>query len=77
MLRSFFSAPVLAHMPMHGPQAFAKTFAPILENVSINPSRSMVKRTFSEPGVMLNSALGTIPFSAACFANDAAREISS
>ena len=39
---SAFSAPTLAHIPIQGPHAFAKTVAPMLLNTSKNPSLSMV-----------------------------------
>src|ERR1043165_8585800 len=64
-------------MPMQGPHAFAKTLAPILLNVSMNPSRSIVYRTVSEPGVMVNIAFVFKPLLATCFAKLAAREMSS
>ena len=42
VLRSCFSAPTLSHIPIQGPQAFAKTVAPMLLNRSKNPSLSIV-----------------------------------
>ena len=39
---SAFSAPTRAHMPIHGPHAFAKTVAPICPNVFKKPSLSIV-----------------------------------
>ncbi len=77
VLRSCLSAPWRAHMPMQGPQALAYTVAPILLKVSIKPSRSIVKRICSEPGVMLNSAFDFRFFAATCLARDTEREISS
>ena len=74
---SSFSAPSLSHIPIQGPQAFAKTVAPILSKVSINPSRSIVYLTNSEPGVIVKCDLVFKFFSDTCFAKDAAREISS
>jgi hypothetical protein len=53
---SCFSAPTLSHIPIQGPQAFAKTLAQSLSKVLRKPSLSIVKRTCSEPGVMVNSA---------------------
>ena len=40
------------HWPMHGPHTFASTVAPIASRSASRPSRSMVARTCSEPGVM-------------------------
>ena len=40
------------HWPMHGPHALASTVAPIASRSASRPSRSMVARTCSEPGVM-------------------------
>ena len=74
---SCFSAPILSHIPIHGPHAFAKTVAPICANISKKPSLSMVYLTSSLPGVMVNSAFVFKPFSATCFARLAARLISS
>src|SRR6218665_1001464 len=65
------------HMPIQGPQALAKTLAPMLLNVLIILSRSMVWRTISEPGVMVNSAFVFKRSAATCAAKLAAREISS
>src|ERR1051326_2502063 len=73
VLRSCFSAPARSHMPMHGPQAFANTVAPMLLNTCMNPSRLTVYRTCSEPGVIVNLDLAFIFFSFACFASDTAR----
>ena len=39
------------HWPMQGPHALARTVAPACSKVLVRPSRSMVARTFSEPGV--------------------------
>ncbi|MNE76852.1 hypothetical protein D3C80_1731130 [compost metagenome] len=77
MFLSSFSAPSLSHIPIHGPQAFAKTVAPILWKVSIKPSLSIVERTTSEPGVIVNCDFVFKFLSATCLANEAAREISS
>ena len=43
----------------------------------MKPSLSIVKRTCSEPGVIVNSDFVTKPFSTACCAIDADLEISS
>ena len=74
---SWFSAPARAHWPIHGPQAFANTSAPNCSKISIKPSLSIVYLTCSEPGVIVNLAFVLSPLSTACFAIDAAREISS
>jgi hypothetical protein len=39
------------HWPMQGPQAFASTTPPISSSARSWPSRSIVARTRSEPGV--------------------------
>ncbi len=39
------------HWPIQGPQAFARTVAPICSKVSMNPSRFMVLKIRSDPGV--------------------------
>ena len=62
---------------MQGPQALAKTSAPNCLKIRINPSRSIVYRTCSDPGVMVNLAFVFNPLSTACFAMEAALEISS
>src|SRR5690348_16239379 len=64
-------------MPMQGPHALAKTLAPILSNFSMNPSRSIVNRTCSDPGVIVNSDLVFNPLLATCSARLAALAISS
>ncbi|MNE30387.1 hypothetical protein D3C81_2020430 [compost metagenome] len=46
-------------------------------NVFNKPSRSAVKRTCSEPGLIPNSALVINPLSTACLAIEAARDKSS
>src|SRR5690606_8765625 len=74
---SFFSAPCLAHCPIHGPQALARTTLPIFSNTFKKPYRSTVYLTCSEPWVMVYSDLATSFFSTACCAKDAALEISS
>jgi hypothetical protein len=40
--------------PIHGPQALARTTAPTSSNTSLIPSRSIVARICSEPGVQRN-----------------------
>ena len=62
---------------MHGPQALANTSAPSFSKISINPSRSIVNLTCSEPGVIVNFAFVFKPLSTACFAIEAALDISS
>ena len=41
------------HWPMQGPQAFASTVPPTFSKMSRSPSRAMVARICSEPGVMV------------------------
>ena len=74
---SFFSDPSRFHWPMHGPQAFAKIFAPSFSKTSRYPSRSTVNLTCSEPGVTVKDDWALNPASFACFAIEAALEISS
>jgi len=62
---------------MQGPQALARTVAPAASNTSSRPSRSMVARTCSDPGVIMSGAFTVSPFSAAWRRMDAAREMSS
>jgi hypothetical protein len=62
---------------MQGPQALARTTPPISSNVLRKPSFSIVKRTCSEPGVMVNSALLLSFFVIAWRAREAERLISS
>ena len=49
------------HCPMHGPQAFARTVAPTASRSARRPSRSIVARICSEPGVTSNSVLAVRP----------------
>ena len=72
-----FSTSVRFHCPMHGPHAFASTVPPALTNVSSRPSRLMVARICSEPGVMLNGIFALTPIFAACRTMLAARPMSS
>ena len=65
------------HWPMHGPQALARTVAPIASRSASSPSRSIVARTCSEPGVISSSHLAVSPAAAACRAIDATRVMSS
>src|SRR2546423_2313256 len=65
------------HCPMHGPQALASTVAPIASRSASRPSRSMVARTRSEPGVTSSGTLARRPLALACRAIDAARVMSS
>ena len=71
------SEPWRFHCPMQGPQALARTTPPILTKASSCPSRAMVSRIFSDPGVMMNSDLALRPFAAASLAIDAERSRSS
>eukprot|EP01139_Manchomonas_bermudensis_P016486 Amastigsp_a512855_9.p3 type:complete len:271 gc:universal Amastigsp_a512855_9:1834-1022(-) len=65
------------HCPMHGPHALASTVPPTCSKVCMIPSRAIVARTCSEPGVMVNCALALMPAPSACLASDAARDMSS
>jgi hypothetical protein len=46
------------HWPMQGPHALASTVPPTASNASISPSRAMVARICSLPGVMQNGTCG-------------------
>jgi len=46
--------------PMHGPHAFASTKAPTFSSAEVNPSRSIVARICSEPGVHRNGTYHTV-----------------
>ncbi len=72
-----FWTSVRFHWPMQGPQALARTVPPTLEKISRRPSRSMVARICSEPGVMVKGTLALMPAAKACLATDAARCMSS
>jgi hypothetical protein len=63
--------------PMQGPQAFAKTTPPTLSKSLMKPSLSMVKRTSSEPGVMVNSLFVFKPLLTASLTMEAERLMSS
>ena len=58
-------SPVIAsgrlHWPMHGPHALASTVAPIASRSASRPSRSIVARVCSEPGVIEQRHLGGEP----------------
>ena len=54
-----------SHWPMHGPQALANTVAPMASRSASRPSRSMVARICSEPGVINSSVLTVSPRAAA------------
>src|SRR2546425_1169956 len=62
---------------MHGPQALASTNPPIDSKVCNNPSRSIVYRICSEPGVTVNSDFAFRFLASACLATEAERVISS
>ena len=66
-----------AHWPMHGPQALARTLAPIDSRSASRPSRSTVARTVSDPGVMSRGVWVRRPAAAAWRATLAARLMSS
>jgi len=72
-----FASFARSHWPMHGPQALASTVAPIASRSASRPSRSMVARICSEPGVTSNSVFARSPFAEAWRAIDAARVRSS
>src|SRR5581483_1332584 len=62
---------------MHGPHAFASTVAPMASRSARSPSRSIVPRTRSEPGVTRSGVFTRSPALAACRAIDAVRVMSS
>ena len=66
-----------AHWPMQGPQALARTSPPMASRSARRPSRSMVARTCSEPGVMSSLVLALSPLAEAWRAMEAARVMSS
>ena len=53
------------HWPMQGPQALASTVAPACSKAASCPSRSVVARICSEPGVTSSGARSSSPASAA------------
>ena len=71
------SMSVRSHWPMHGPQALASTVAPMASRSASRPSRSIVARTCSEPGVTSSWVFAVRPFADAWRAIDAARVMSS
>ena len=77
MLASPSVTSVRSHCPMHGPQALASTVAPMASKSARRPSRSMVARTCSLPGVISSSVWQVSPFSAAWRAMLAALVMSS
>ena len=74
---SCLSAPALAHCPIQGPQALVNMVASKSSKISSKPSRSAVKRTCSDPGLIPKVALVTSFLSTACLAMEAARDKSS
>lgn len=60
-LDSPLATSVLSHCPIQGPQALARTDPPTFSKASITPSRWMVARTCSDPGVMVKSDLVLSP----------------
>src|SRR5437868_14504068 len=62
---------------MQGPHAFANTTPPTFSNSFINPSRSIVNRTNSLPGVIVNSDCAFSPLPTASLTIEALRLISS
>ncbi len=77
VLRWSFAPSGRDHWPMHGPQALASTVAPAASKMPSSPSRSMVARTCSEPGVIISGAWTSSPCSAAKRRIEAARVMSS
>ncbi len=76
----FFSPSFLSsrfHCPIHGPQAFASTIPPMLVKSLSCPSRSIVARTCSEPGVTRKGVWAFSPLAVACLATWADRSMSS
>jgi len=61
-----FSSPSRFHWPMQGPQALASTVAPTASSFASWPSRSIVARTCSDPGVISNGVFRRSPWSASC-----------
>ena len=62
---------------MHGPQAFARTVAPIASRSARRPSLSIVARTCSDPGVTNKGIFDFNPLERASRAIPAALVISS
>ena len=63
--------------PMQGPQALASTSPPAFSSAASRPSRWMVARICSEPGVTSSCDCSFRPAAAACLAIDAALVMSS
>ena len=76
-----FGCPVMLsgrdHCPMQGPHALASTVAPTASRSASRPSRSIVARICSDPGVISSSTLDVSPLAEAWRAIDAARVMSS
>ena len=77
VLRSPFFIPGRCHWPMQGPQALARTVAPTASRAAIWPSRLMVWKIWSLPGVTRSGTAMRAPFPFACKATSAARQMSS
>mmetsp|Transcript_6284 Transcript_6284/g.25241 ORF Transcript_6284/g.25241 Transcript_6284/m.25241 type:complete len:316 (-) Transcript_6284:976-1923(-) len=65
------------HWPMHGPHALASTVPPAFSSSACMPSRSMVARICSDPGVMVKGICDATPCSAACLHRLTERAMSS
>ena len=65
------------HCPIHGPQAFARTVAPIASRSFKYPSLSIVALVISDPGVTISGTFDLSPFLAASLAIKAALPMSS
>lgn len=73
-----FSISSRCHCPMQGPQALASTVAPNDSSEAIWPSRSIVARTCSEPGVTISGIrVFSRPAARACSTTSCTREMSS
>ena len=68
---------LLSHCPMQGPQALASTVAPKASKSARRPSRSIVARICSDPGVTKSFDFAVSPWEAASRAMLAARVMSS
>ncbi len=71
------ASPARRHWPMQGPQALASTVASISLSDCICPSRAMVARTCSDPGVTSSGTAALMPCARAWLATSAARLMSS
>mmetsp|Transcript_21668 Transcript_21668/g.54538 ORF Transcript_21668/g.54538 Transcript_21668/m.54538 type:complete len:229 (-) Transcript_21668:40-726(-) len=76
-LASPLATSVRFHWPIQGPHELDSTVPPTLAKISMRPSRSMVARICSEPGLMVKGTLALMPASRACLAMEAARDMSS